>query len=235
MRLRKRKEVKRLRQVNRREIKYLLTLPVYYRYADVFANVLQEDKHSSASGYMVRSLYFDTPDNTDFHEKEDGTDPRRKVRLRCYDPTQGPVLLELKQKEGVRQLKRSLSMTREDAQKLIDGHYEVLLGYKEPFAKECYGLMRTRYYRPCCIVEYRRRAFVMQTNNIRITFDSQLRSNKNSVDLFSTNLPLTPIMDDFNIILEVKYDGFLLSYIRDILAYIDKNEISAGKYYLGRL
>ena len=36
----------------------------------------------------------------DYAEKLMGTDPRRKVRLRVYDPSGDFALLELKQKQG---------------------------------------------------------------------------------------------------------------------------------------
>ena len=42
------------------------------------------------------------------------------------------------------------------------------------------------------------------------------------------------MFDPFNVILEVKFDGFLLSYIRSLLNTIDKSELSVSKYCLAR-
>lgn len=42
-------------------------------------------------------LYFDTVNDRDYEEKFAGTDPRRKVRLRIYDPYANTALLEMKQ------------------------------------------------------------------------------------------------------------------------------------------
>ena len=71
-------------------------------------------------------------------------------------------MLEMKQKQGASQKKRSLRMTKADAEDLIRGKYEVLLKYEEDFAKECYGLMHYKCYRPKTIVEYNRKALLLR-------------------------------------------------------------------------
>ena len=35
-------------------------------------------------------------------------------------------------------------------------------------------------------------------------------------------------------VLEVKYNGFLLSYIKDLLDLVERSELSVSKYCLGR-
>ena len=61
--------------------------------------------------------------NDDYFEKQAGIELRRKVRLRCYDPNSDFAMLELKQKQGAQQMKRSLRVSREDAKllKVIEG------------------------------------------------------------------------------------------------------------------
>ncbi len=71
-----------------------------------------EDAHNGIHGYRIRSLYFDTIDDTDYYEKAAGVELRRKLRLRCYDPAADFAMLEMKQKQGASQLKRSLRVTR---------------------------------------------------------------------------------------------------------------------------
>ena len=60
-------------------------------------------------------------------------------RLRIYDPNAKFAMLEMKQKHGPNQLKRSLKIPREDAICLTKGDYSPLLKYKKDFAAECYG------------------------------------------------------------------------------------------------
>lgn len=140
----------------------------------------------------------------------------------------------MKQKEGAYQRKRSLRLPRADAIGLTAGDYRVLLRYNEPFALECYGLMTALPYRPKAIVEYRRRAFVAKENNLRITFDSRITATEASFDLFSPGLLQYPVLDPFHVILEVKYNGFLLSYIKNTINCADRSELSISKYCLAR-
>ena len=75
------------------------------RLSGQLAQVMIEDPHNGAEGYCVRSLYFDTLRDTDYEEKLDGLELRRKIRLRIYAPGDSFAMLEMKQKQGSRQKK----------------------------------------------------------------------------------------------------------------------------------
>ena len=223
-----------MRHVARKEKKYLLDISAAKRLEAKLAAVLSPDAHNGLFGYPIRSLYFDTLHDRDYVEKLFGCDPRRKVRLRTYDPRADFALLELKQKQGENQVKRSLQMNREEAQRLIDGDFSVLLERSEPFAAEMHALMSINGYSPKCIVEYDRTAFIAKENKIRVTFDRNIRATEASTRLFDDRLCLYPVFDPFNVVLEVKYNGFLLSYIKDAVGMADKSELAVSKYCLGR-
>lgn len=223
-----------IRQVSRKEKKYLLDAACAKRLEGRLASVLAADDHNGSFGYPVRSLYFDTPHDRDFAEKLFGVDPRRKVRLRTYDPRADLALLELKQKQGDSQLKRSLPLSRDEAERLIGGDYEPLRARREPFAAEMHALMSINGYAPKCIVEYDRMAFVAKENRIRVTLDRSIRATETSSRLFDEHLCLYPVLDPFNVVLEVKFNGFLLSYVKDLVGMADKSELSVSKYCLGR-
>lgn len=229
-----RREVKALLNVLRQEEKYPLNLQEAIQYIHNFSQLLMPDPYSRNGSYCVRSLYFDTIDDRDFFEKLTEQYARRKIRLRVYSPEDAVAKLEMKQKQGIYQRKRSLSVSREDALALIDGRYDVLLSYPEEFAAELYCVMTTECYRPKSIVEYQRRAFMARENNIRLTFDSGICATESSFDLFGAKLPLYPIYDPDKLIFEVKYDGFMLGYIKDIISQTDRRSISSSKYCLSR-
>lgn len=222
------------RRVLRQEHKYLMSLSEYKSTAGALSKCLTEDPHNGADGYMVRSLYFDTLQNDDFEEKADGLELRRKIRLRVYDPSADFAFLEMKQKQGAYQLKRSVKLNRDDARAVARGSYSPLLGYHSAFATECYVLMNMKLYRPKAIVQYDRKAFIARENDIRITFDHSITATESCFDIFSESLCLTPVMDPYGVIMEVKYNGFLLTYIKDLLQRSDRSPISAGKYYMAR-
>jgi len=223
-----------MNEVLRQEKKYLLIIPDGQKLDARLSRCMLRDRHSGPHGYTVRSLYFDSLDDGDYWEKIDGLEVRRKLRLRVYGPATEFAMLEMKQKEGAYQRKRSLRMGREDARRLCEGDYSPLLRCGSPFAAECYGLMHGRCYRPRTVVEYRRRAFVARENHIRITLDSEITATEARWDVFAPDLAQVPVLDPFNLILEVKYDGFLLSYIKNLLGPADRSEFSQSKYCLAR-
>lgn len=220
--------------VLREEKKFLISIADFRSLSSRLEKVMIQDKHNGTHGYIIRSLYFDTPSDTDFFEKQAGVELRRKIRLRCYDPKNDFAMLEMKQKQGDRQKKRSLRVKREDALKLIRGNYDCLLSYDEPFAAEIYGFMRARSYIPRTIVQYNRKAFIAKENKIRVTFDNRIVATESCFDLFSEKLNMNPVLDPYNVVLEVKFNGFLLSYIQSMINCIDKSELSVSKYALAR-
>ena len=223
-----------MNKVLREEKKFLISIAEFRSTGAKLEKVMRQDPHNGVHGYMIRSLYFDTPYDTDFFEKQAGVELRRKIRLRCYDPGHDFAMLEMKQKQGARQLKRSLRVSREDGLRLIDGNYEPLLRYQEPFAAEVYGMMKARAYIPRTIVQYNRKAFIAKENRIRVTFDNCVVSTESNFDLFSPRLNMNPVLDPYNVVLEVKYNGFLLNYIQSLINCIDKSELSVSKYVLAR-
>lgn len=220
--------------VLRREEKYLLTLGEALQCAERFEKTLTPDDFSKDGSYQIRSLYFDTVDDRDFHDKLTEQNCRQKIRLRIYSPGDSQVKLELKQKENVYQKKRSLLITRADSLAVIEGRFSVLLNYEDPFAGEMFALLTEGCYRPRTIVEYSRRAFMAKENNIRLTFDSNIRALEGDCRLFSRTLPLYPVLPGDQVIFEVKYNQFLLGYIMDIIRCVDRRSVSASKYCLGR-
>lgn len=223
-----------MNEVLRQEKKYAINLVDGVALRGRLGAVMHGDAHNGAQGYTIRSLYFDTPDDEDFTSKIDGLELRRKIRLRTYSPQSDFAMLEMKQKEGPYQRKRSLRLSRADAERLCCGDLRPLQNYEDPFAAECYGLMHCRCYRPKAVVEYRRQAYVARENHIRITLDSQIVATESSYALFSDRLPMYAVMDPFRMVLEVKYNGFLLSYIKDLLDLVERSELSVSKYCLAR-
>lgn len=223
-----------LNKVLREEKKFLIGVNSFISKSHQLEKVLIKDAHNGINGYIIRSLYFDTAYDRDFFEKAAGVELRRKVRLRIYDPAADFAMLEMKQKQGTMQLKRSLKISRADAERLIERDFSPLLGYSDPFAAEMYAFMNIHCYRPVTVVEYNRKAFIAKENRIRVTFDNNIRATESCFDLFSKTLNMNPVLDPYDVVLEVKYNGFLLGYIRELINSIDKSELSVSKYVLAR-
>lgn len=220
--------------VLRKEKKYVLSNVIATNLSNFCVKVLRADGNNKLDGYKVRSLYFDTFDDDDYKQKLAGDELRKKIRLRIYNSKDQFAKLEMKQKQGDNQRKRSLKVSREDAMKLMKGEYSCLLNYSSPFALEMYNVMTMEMYRPKCIIEYKRIAFMTDENNTRLTFDSDIRATETSCNLFDDNLCLYPVYGMEKVVLEVKYNNFLLSYIKDIIGAADKSETSVSKYCIAR-
>lgn len=223
-----------MQEVLRSEKKFMINVADFIGKSHELQQLLHEDPHNGTHGYIIRSLYFDTEYDGDFFDKECGMEVRKKLRLRVYGPNSESAALEMKQKQGDQQLKRSLRLRREDAQRLAACDYTPLLNYSEPFAAECYVLMNSRCYRPRTVIQYRRKAFVARENSIRITFDHQIDATAGRFDLFDPKLIMNPVMDRSLAVLEVKYNGFLLDYIKEMLGSLGKSELSVSKYCMAR-
>lgn len=222
--------------VSRRELKYIASLAEMHRIKSKLAVVMKGDSHNKENGYLVRSLYFDTLSDSDFEEKVDGYDSRQKIRLRVYDLDSQTAKLELKEKTGLAQRKRSLLLTRQEAEAMMNGEYGFLLDREETLAHSLYTFIITKGYRPKCIVEYDRLAYWEDVNDIRITFDMNLRATEaNLKGLFDKNLVLYPVCSKSEVTMEVKHNGFLYTYIKEIISIANRMQVSNSKYIRARM
>lgn len=194
--------------------------------------IMSIDKYSNIDGYMVRSLYFDSIYDNDYFDKISGVELRKKIRLRIYSPEQTTVKLELKQKQGSAQKKTSLSITKKLAEEMICGNYTGLAELNSELALNLYQILETGLYRPKCIVEYHRIAFAEGSNDTRVTIDSEIGTSLFCDRFFDKNLNLMPVRREP--VLEIKYNGFLLSNIKQVLDFADAPELAISKYAMSR-
>lgn len=219
----------------RREIKYTIPLLQFKKLEPQLTAVLRPDSAGNEHGqYRVRSLYFDSLHDDDYYDVLRGVEARKKIRLRVYPPRGKTIKLEYKFKQGVNQRKTSLLVTKKQAKEMIAGNYGFLTAFPDPDAMTIYHEMTTRTYRPKVLIEYDRQAYAAPGNDIRITFDTNIRASRYSPDLFSASANLTPLLPEDQGVLEIKYDGFLYSYLQNVLSGLDALPNAASKYILGR-
>jgi hypothetical protein len=94
--------------------------------------------------------------------------------------------------------------------------------------------MSTEVYRPKVIVEYKRLAFVLRENDIRITLDSNLVADESPYGFLRPHICAYPAASVDDVTLEVKYNNFLLKYIKEIVSDYSKIQVSVSKYYSAR-
>lgn len=192
------------------------------------------DKHGGPLGsYRVTSLYFDTPYDSAYREKLDGVDKREKFRLRYYGTDISFVRLEKKFKRKGLCGKRSVSLTKDEAEKILKGEDKFLLESGDPLLIELYSKIQGTGLRPKTIVRYDREAFVYAPGNVRITLDRNLYTGLGSRDFFNTEFTGIKAMD-FSRVLEVKYDEFLPELVRMAVQVPGRQAGACSKYALCR-
>lgn len=216
--------------VSRKEVKYLLSLPDRLFLLGALDQMLTPDAYGGYNGYTVRSVYFDSLANDDYWDKKYHADEKKRIRVRVYHPDDQKAKFELKRKSYGRELKESVLITREDAQRLLNQDYQALLNYDNPTARYAYELMSSRCYRPVSLIEYDRRAYTHPNFNTRVTMDNNLRYCTFCHDLFSNHLNFQEAMPKDQTILEIKYDRYLFRQIQDALAQCDLTQKPPSKF-----
>ena len=191
--------------------------------------------------YPVRSLYFDDPSYSAFHDKIDGLLSRSKFRVRTYSGSindDAPVFLEIKGRTNNLVFKHRVATDGSSAdwsglkgeaviRSIIDraGRGAV----RDQF---CSDLYRKRL-RPVALIDYQRRPYLSKYDPLfRLTFDECLTAT-HTASLFPTHVA-TPkqVVAGFTI-LEVKFRHHLPSWFHRVIQTHELRRISISKIVAG--
>ena len=176
--------------------------------------VATSDPHAVGGKYLIRSLYFDNLDDKALREKINGVNRREKFRIRYYNGDLSFIQLEKKVRLNGVGTKFSAPITAEEVQKLLDGDIDWMLDPPHSLIQELYCKMRYQGMAPKTIVDYTRQPFIYGPGNVRVTFDYNIRTSLTCRDFLKWDCVTFPA-GDFTILLEVKWDDYLPSIIRD--------------------
>lgn len=221
----------------RHELKYFINDMQYA----ILSNILDHTLHRDPNGdecneYHVRSLYFDSVFDNALYDKLSGVPAREKYRIRIYNMRDNKILLECKSKMGSLISKRSVVIPKDLGLQLIAGDPTGLERTRSGLLRDMFREMTLNLSRPVVVVDYIREAYLHPAEEVRITFDKQLRTGMKHFDIFDPLLPTISPLDDPLTILEVKYNSVLPPYIRDLLTTYCRNPMSSAisKYVLCR-
>lgn len=224
------KKTKQSLSVSRQELKFFLNIEDRMRLIAGLDKILIPDAYGNYDGYRVRSVYFDGLDNQDYIEKMSKFSFVKRIRIRAYTPQDQTAKFEIKKKWQHGQVKDSVIISREDAEEMIQGNFDVLKKYDDPTAELGYEICTTMGYRPVSMVEYKRRAYTHPSFSTRITLDSELQYCNFDYDLFSENPNYETVLPLTKTILEVKYDTYLFPQIQTILAALNLEKCPISKF-----
>ena len=221
----------------RHELKYIISEGEHKLLATRIKACLKQDYNASLNGgeYLIRSLYFDDPFDSALWEKASGVGSRDKFRIRIYNYSDSTIKLERKHKEGQYIKKDSVSINREDCEEIMRGKFESLKRNPDPFAMQFYGIFVSNHLRPKVLVDYTREPYVFAAEDVRVTFDKNVRTAMRCTDLFNPNVVTYPVWDLNNcMILEVKFNESLPLYVQELLTLGASERTAASKYVFCR-
>ena len=196
--------------------------------------IMKPDKHAANGKYEIRSLYFDNLSDKALREKLDGVSVREKFRIRYYNGDTSFIHLEKKYKRGSLGNKTNALLTKEDAQNIVTGHFDWMRKHNEPLIRELYIKIVTQGLRPKTIVDYVREPYVFRPGNVRVTLDYNIRTGLFCTDFLNPGCVTVPAGGDL-VILEVKWDAFLPSVIRDAVQLKGRHTAAFSKYAACRI
>ena len=222
----------------RHELKYIISFRNYYELRTRALAFMRHDEHGNEGRYFIRSLYLDDILLSNYNQKMDGWNRRRKYRIRIYDLSDGIIKFEVKDKCDSCISKVSDTISADEYKSIIRGDYGFAgdMIFSNSDEGKCKALRiayvdnATKILSPQVVVDYDREVFICEEGNVRMTFDMNLRAGSATGDIFDPELVTVPAYEEGCMILEVKYDDYLPDYIRSMLKPLGRWQSSQSKY-----
>lgn len=219
----------------RREIKHEITNLDCYLLRNKLKHYMDVDPHAKDDGkYFIRSVYFDNFDNKVLNQKKEGFYDRDKFRVRLYDLNMEFLNLEKKSKRNNLTFKQKCHMTAEEYEQIRAGHIDWMEKDTRSLIRDLYYQMILFQLKPVTVVDYEREVFIYRYGNVRVTFDSSIKTSLRNNDVLNPNLAMVETNPDI-VILEVKYDEFLPTVIKQLLQIGHRRMGTYSKYQISRM
>lgn len=227
----------------RKELKFIVGDDILLDIRNRICTLMKSDAHQQGDFYRIRSVYFDSPTYTCYRENLAGISTREKYRIRTYDGSEKVINAEIKirHRDTISKMKTAIDRDTFDAlisgdtgksARLIEEKISSSTGDDRRVFEKYLSKILTSAYRPACIVDYERSAYVYGTCNVRITFDRNVTASEEFTRMFDNALTGRPALDGNRHILEIKYDEYLPDEIKELLGGIHLQRNSSSKYAL---
>lgn len=196
--------------------------------------ILDKDKNALADGsYVIKSLYFDDMNSNSYYEKLNGVLYRKKFRIRTYNDDDNFIRLEKKMKHNNLTSKEQMLISKDIYSKILNGKINEIKS-PEGLLEEFLSEIKLKGLIPSIIVEYNRVAFIYPVSEVRITFDSNIKSGLYNYDLFDDESPTYRVIENDKQVMEVKYNEVLPLHIANILCSVPSVREAVSKFAICR-
>lgn len=218
----------------RHEQKYYINYATYHILRNRLKVILRPDENAGKDGtYHIRSLYYDDLYESSLTTKIAGLDERAKYRVRIYNYSNKVIRLERKAKKGAYILKHSCGLSLPEYEALRRNDVSFLLSKAKPPCGAVYAAIKNDGLRPVKVVDYRREAYIHPIEDVRITFDMDLRMGTD-FNIFDPHIFTVPMLEKGQMILEIKFNKFMPGFIRDIFMDVESTPSAISKYAICR-
>lgn len=220
----------------RHELKFVLNKVDAELIRSVIASTCFLDKHVNNDGsYDVKSIYFDTISDKCLFETLDGYNKRHKFRIRKYGNSDEIFKFEKKMSENGLKCKSVDFISQKTLLEILKGSFWGEDISDKPVIAEFINEHMLSIYRPVAVIGYKRIPFIYPIGNVRVTFDSNIVVSDDMEIFLNGYTGLEKEVIKNMVILEVKYDDVLPSFIRKVLNNSGVLEQSAfSKYVMAR-
>lgn len=222
----------------RHEIKFIISKQMSLILKQRLALAMDVDKNSVNldNTYFIRSLYFDDINSTAYYEKIDGVLYRKKYRIRIYNNDSSFIRLERKWKHNNMTSKDQLKISKENCINLLTNQFDNIDKelLNNSLMKEFITDIKVFGLKPSVIVDYKRLAYTYPISEVRITFDERIKSGLYNCNLFNMNRITYDVIDNNEVVLEVKFNEVLPEHISIVLQTIPMYRQAVSKFALCR-
>lgn len=219
----------------RNEIKFIINKDSAEILKHKLSLIMDLDQNSAEdNSYLIRSLYFDDINSTAYYEKMDGVEYRKKYRIRLYNNDTNFIRLECKYKHENKTSKDQILIDKNICDRIIDGSIKNLKIEEENLLTKFIVDSKLNNLVPSIIVDYKRLAYTYPVSEVRVTFDSKIRSGRYNYNLYDEDLSTYKVIDDNEVVLEVKFNEILPESIAIILSTVPMIRQAFSKFAICR-
>ena len=219
----------------RYENKYLIDVPTL--------NLLQErllehmeldDYNKNGQTYAISNIYFDTPDSQLIRSSLQHPSYKEKLRLRAYGVPglESKVFIEIKKKyRGIVNKRRSKIRLADACAFVANGQLPEEHPYQNrQVLREIAYFLQNYNVQPRLYLAYDRMAyFAREDKNLRISFDTNIRSRRTDLRLEAGNWG-EPLLEPGHWLMEVKVAGNVPFWLARLLSDCQIRPVSFSKY-----
>ena len=224
-------------EIERYELKFYINGELHEAICEMIAPYMRLDQHSEGKEdrqYSVRSLYLDNNLWDSYYENLDGLMTRRKLRIRAYGAGESSHFMEIKKKVNSAVIKRRLPVHRDFFPRMLAGDFDRDKDKNGFLSNFCF-LKDHLNLKPQVLIEYEREAYMgIDASKTRVTFDRNVRAAScPHAMLYPEFTSWNEVFQEGSIILELKFDGMMPRFLREIVRELNLSHEPISKYCAG--